>query len=210
MKKPFNRPNATGTFDAKTNMGTLNFVDDKNFKLEYVPKDRMIYFNGRKSGIKWRKQGEAPTKEAKADAYGKFVNIRDGRALDVSGAKDNEGQAVIVHKGHNGLNQKWKVVYVDKSKKEATSGFSEEWGMHINRPFVLRSRMYFHRVMQCHGAVHMRLNRYKGNKALDQQFFFDMKTKTIQSQQWKNRSLEIHSNGNHIYTYMKPTNSRWW
>jgi hypothetical protein len=36
-----------------------------------------------------------------------FVNIQDGRALDVYQGKDEEGQKVSVYKAHNGKNQKW-------------------------------------------------------------------------------------------------------
>jgi hypothetical protein len=60
-------------------------------------------------------------------------------ALDVYQGKDVEAQKVIVWKKHNGANQRWRVVYVDKSKKEATSGFSKEWGFYINRPLYFRS-----------------------------------------------------------------------
>jgi uncharacterized cupin superfamily protein len=37
----------------------------------------------------------------------RFCNVKDGRCLDVSGNKDAEGQAVIVHKSHGGTNQRW-------------------------------------------------------------------------------------------------------
>jgi hypothetical protein len=46
-----------------------------------------------------------------------FLNIRDGRALDVSGGADKEGQPVIVHGKHGRTNQKWNVVYLDKADK---------------------------------------------------------------------------------------------
>ena len=41
------------------------------------------------------------------DLEGHFINWQNGKAIDVSGGKDVEGQAVIVWNKHNGSNQKW-------------------------------------------------------------------------------------------------------
>jgi len=66
-----------------------------------------------------------------------FMNIQNGKALDVHGGRDEEGRKAIVWNRHNGANQKWKVIYLDEAKKVATKGESEEFGFHINRPFYL-------------------------------------------------------------------------
>jgi len=42
-----------------------------------------------------------------------FVNIQNGKCLDVNGAKDEEGQPVIVWNKHGGANQRWKIKYLD-------------------------------------------------------------------------------------------------
>jgi hypothetical protein len=48
-----------------------------------------------------------------------FVNfIKTNKALDVYQGKDVEGQQVIVWNKHNGWNQRWRVIYTDKSTKE--------------------------------------------------------------------------------------------
>jgi diphthamide synthase (EF-2-diphthine--ammonia ligase) len=47
--------------------------------------------------------------------------------------------AVIASAATNGLNQKWKVIYMDKAAKTETKGLNEEFGFHINRPFYLVS-----------------------------------------------------------------------
>jgi hypothetical protein len=85
--------------------------------------------------------------------------------LDVSGGKDAEGQAIIVHNSHNGANQKWKVLYTDKAKV-ATSGVSKTSGFRINVPFFIVSRLPMSRVAECVGANNMVLKRYvKGRNA---------------------------------------------
>jgi hypothetical protein len=89
-----------------------------------------------------------------------FVNIRDKRCLDVSGNKDVEGQAVIAHKMHNGKNQQWNVLYLDKANKTRTDGFNEDFGWEINRPFYMVSRLPMRRVIEAVGANNMVIKRY--------------------------------------------------
>jgi hypothetical protein len=91
---------------------------------------------------------------------GHFINFRNGKALDVSGGKDEEGRPVIVWNKHNGANQKWRVVYLDEAEKEPTKGLHEDFGFHINRPFYLKSRMLFGRVAELVGASNIVLKRY--------------------------------------------------
>jgi hypothetical protein len=52
---------------------------------------------------------------------------------------DQEGQAITVNNFTNGVNQRWRVVYLDKADKVETKGLNEEFGFHINRPFYLVS-----------------------------------------------------------------------
>ena len=138
-----------------------------------------------------------------------FVNVQNRKVLDVSGGKDLEGQAVIVHNSHNGKNQKWKVLYTDQAKV-ATSGTSKTSGFRINVPFFIVSRLPMKRVAECVGANNMVLRRYvKGRKA--QKFVFNEKDKTIRSNQWKNYALEIQSNGGSSnLRFTSSINSRWW
>jgi hypothetical protein len=100
-------------------------------------------------------------------------------------------------------------VYVDKATKEKVTGYQSRYGFYINRRFYIRSRMPMRRVVECISANNLVIKRYaKGRTA--QQFFFDMRSKTIKSQQWKNRSMEIQSNGRSSNLRMTTTNSRWW
>jgi len=56
----------------------------------------------------------------------------------------------------------------------------------------------------------MHLNRWVKNRN-DQLFWFDEKTKTVRSQQWKNYAMERYSNGGHPYMRANSSvKSRWW
>jgi hypothetical protein len=65
------------------------------------------------------------------------------------------------------------------------------------------------RVVECISANNLVIRRYvKGRTA--QRFWFDNVSKTIKSQHWKNRSMDIQSNGGSSNLRMTTTNSRWW
>jgi hypothetical protein len=52
---------------------------------------------------------------------------------------------------HNGANQRWTILYVDKAPKMQTKGMNEKFGFHVNRPFYLISRMPMRRVASASG-----------------------------------------------------------
>jgi len=136
-----------------------------------------------------------------------FVNVgKDEKVLDAQ--KDVEGQAVIVNESNDVKSQEWNVVYLDKAAKDPTKGLNKEFGFHINRPFYMVSRLPFHRVIETINSTSMQQRRYVKGR-VGQQFFFDQKSKTIMSQQYKNRSWDLPQNSKtafRIYT----TNSRKW
>jgi hypothetical protein len=139
-----------------------------------------------------------------------FQNIQNSKVIDVTGGKDAEGQAVIVHGKHGKANQKWNVLYVDKAKPVPTKGFSEEFGFHINRPFYMVSRLPMKRVAECIGASDVRLRRYISGRK-EQQFWFNNVSKTVHSNHWKNYIMEIPGNGAQNSLRMTSTiSSRWW
>ena len=118
--------------------------------------------------------------------------------------------AVSVHDRHNGANQRWKVLYLDKKAKTETKGLNEEFGFHINRPFYIVSELPMNRVAECVGANNVTLKRWRKN-VLGQQYYFDEVTKTIRSQTWKNYAMEIQSNGASANLHFtSDINSRWW
>jgi hypothetical protein len=142
-----------------------------------------------------------------------FVNPTNSKVLEIKDNKDEEGQALIVN-SRNGdnkknANQRWKVIYLDKAEAIRTKGFNKEYGMHINRPFYLRSRMPMQRVAECHGANNVWLKRWRKNTNA-QQWYFDEVSKTIKNNHWKSHSLDIQSNGGSSNIRCTTTNSRWW
>jgi hypothetical protein len=139
-----------------------------------------------------------------------FCNIQNKKCLDIYQKTDKEGQDVNVEGRTDNENQQWNVVYLDKAKPEPTKGLNKEFGMHINRPFYLVSRLPMRRVAEMVGASNIVLKRWTKNRAA-QQFWFDQKTKTIRSNQWKNYIIEIQSNGkSNNLRATASINSRWW
>jgi hypothetical protein len=138
-----------------------------------------------------------------------FVNIQNKKVLDVHGGKDAEGQKVIVWGRHNRLNQRWRIVYLDKSKKQRTKGLNANFGFYINRPFYLRSRLPMKRVAEVVGSD-VRLRRYTTSRVRQQTFKFDQVSKTVKSEYHKSYSLNIHNNGRAAGLRVTTTNSRWW
>jgi hypothetical protein len=65
------------------------------------------------------------------------------------------------------------------------------------------------RVIECIGGGNVVIKRYTKGR-VGQQFYFDGVSKTVKSQQWKDRSLDIQSNGGSSNLRMTTTNSRWW
>ena len=138
-----------------------------------------------------------------------FTNIQNKKCLDVHGGKDEEGRKVIVWNKHNGANQRWTVVYVDTVKAQ-TKGLNKDFGFHVNRPFYIRSRLVMKRVVQCHGASTIKLNRYV-KTTVAQQWYFDAVSKTVRSNHWKNYAMQIPGNGGQNELSMTSgINSRWW
>jgi hypothetical protein len=54
------------------------------------------------------------------EGEGAFENIQNGKRLDVSGGRDEEGRNVQVYKKNGTPAQKWKLVYADKAEKFKT------------------------------------------------------------------------------------------
>ena len=104
------------------------------------------------------------------------------------------------------------MIYVDEGIDGflPTSGLDPGSGYYINRPFYFVSRLPMRRVAECIGANNMVIKRYaKGRTA--QQFYYDIKTRTVRSQQWKNYAMEIQSNGGSSNLRMTSSiNSNWW
>jgi hypothetical protein len=129
--------------------------------------------------------------------------------MDVSGGRDREGNNVQAWRKNNSAAQKWTIVYQDKAGRSKSRGMNKRVGLEINRPFYIQSRMPMKRVVEAWGANWLVIRDYVKDKR-GQQFFFDEKSKTIKSQQWQDRSIDIHSNGRNYHLKVSGTNSRWW
>jgi hypothetical protein len=107
--------------------------------------------------------------------------------------------------------QRWNIVYLDGKDKTRTEGLNKEVGMQIGKPFYLRSKMMFGRVVSYNGSnPYLRLQRHRKGD-LGQQFFFDEKSRTIKSMKVKTRGLSIVSRGRGRRAYMhQKVASRWW
>jgi hypothetical protein len=145
------------------------------------------------------------------ETKGVFYSLEDNnRCVGVEGAKDEEGTNLQIGACNGSAAQKWKLIYQDKAEKTRTEGLNKDFGIEINRPFFLVTKMDSERIVECQGASALRLKRAAPlRNNLAQHFFFDEVSKTIKSQQWKDRSLTIQNNGRSNNLYMSPTNSRW-
>jgi len=89
--------------------------------------------------------------------------MQNNKALDVTGGKDVEGQAVIVWNKHNGANQRWKIIYTDKADKPVAKGMNKDFGFEVNRPFYIVSRMPMNRVIEWPGSGNVLIRQYVAN-----------------------------------------------
>jgi len=75
------------------------------------------------------------------DVYWKYdgqyiVHTVSEEVLELRDLKDTEEQNLFVGKRGNGLNQKWKIVYLD-SVTEQTKGLNKYFNFYVNRPFLI-------------------------------------------------------------------------
>ena len=89
-----------------------------------------------------------------------------------------------------------------------TTGLQSEFGFHIGRPFYIITAMGSGRAIEVTGGRNLVLKTKKFNHVA-QQFFFDNKTKTLKSQQYKDRSIDIQNAGASSNLQIWTTNGRW-
>lgn len=199
IKTPNGRKSQEWYFDQKSR--TIRSMYRKNWSWDIQGAGRSSNMQAYNTNSKWFQL-------FKFDGSNTFFNIYNDKVLDVAGGRDEEGNNVQVWRRNKSKAQQWKLIYVDKAKKPSTKGFDKDYGMERNRPFYLISKLPMERVVECWGASNIILSDLVNGK-LGQQFFYDGVSKTIKSQQWKDRSLTIQSNGRSANLYMTTTNSRW-
>ena len=103
-----------------------------------------------------------------------------GKIMDVSGGVDAENRNIIMYKRHNGLNQQFDLIYVDKYEDEPTKGqLNKEYGLVVERPFYIVSQMNSHRYLEVINNRNLVIKTANGNKG--QVWWFDQKSKTIKT-----------------------------
>ena len=80
------------------------------------------------------------------------------KVLDVAGGKDAEATNVQVWKKNGSKAQSWKLTYVKDAPKIQTKGLNKSFGLEIERPFFIVSKMWMNRVVECHSANNLSLN----------------------------------------------------
>lgn len=136
------------------------------------------------------------------------MNVQNGLVVDVAGNRDAEGQNVQVWHRHNGVNQQWRIAYVDQTK--GGFGLDPNYGLFINRPFYFISALKGKRVAEVDSAGMLQISEMKRGKK-SQIFKLDGKSKTIVSTQWTDKSLNINHDGKSPDIQLKPTNGgKWW
>jgi hypothetical protein len=87
----------------------------------------------------------------------------------------------------------------------------KEFGMELERPFYLRTKLEtgrIWRVVTAQKGDNLTLNQFKRNSE-NQQFFLDAETKTLKSVADKTKSWDIESKGKSRNVRLDTTNARW-
>ena len=108
---------------------------------------------------------------------------------------------------HNGANQRWRVLYLDKMGKIPKQGRNSKFGFYINRPFYIMSRMPMRRVVEVVGGRNVVIKQARNRNT--QKFTFDQVSKTIKSWAYKHKSFDIQNSGRSSNLQVATTNSRW-
>jgi len=122
---------------------------------------------------------------------GAIVNIKDGRAMDVSGNRDRDGQNVIMFKRHNALNQQWDIIYLDALEAPLKDGeWWADWGMYVGKEFSIVSKMPSQRYLDVR-ENNVVINKRSGRSS--QKWVFDYGSRTIMNVATK-KSLNFYNN----------------
>ena len=114
---------------------------------------------------------------------------------------------------HDGLSQRWKVLYTDQVVIQK-SGLNRDFGFHVNRPFMIFSKMYMRRALEVVGEesktnIVLNARPYPAGDRLSKAWYSDSATKTIRSIAFKDQSLTIRDGGQSDDLQVDTTNARW-
>jgi hypothetical protein len=142
------------------------------------------------------------------DVRGGFIVNEKGKVMDVSGGRDTENNSVIIWRKHGKINQQFDIVYVDEWKGEPQKGeLNEEFGLYVERPFYIVSRLKEHRFLDLLDNRRMAIKTRNGRTS--QVWYFHQQSLTIRSKM-NNQSWDIKSSGRTNEMQIWSTNSGWW
>jgi hypothetical protein len=137
---------------------------------------------------------------------GAIVNIKDGRAMDVSGNVDRDNQNVIMFKRRNTLNQQWDIVYLDALEAPLKNGeWWADWGMYVGKEFSIVSKMPGARYLDVR-ENNVVINQRSGKPT--QKWTFDYTSRTIINVATK-KSLNLYNKTVDVRSTTSEWNQLW-
>jgi len=136
-----------------------------------------------------------------------YIFNERGKHVEVQSNRDVENQNVALGNKNGGLNQQWEVVYADELVIEYKKGeLNPDFGLYVEREFSVLTKMQSGRYMDVinHSVV---IKTRNGNSS--QKWYFDQKTKTVKSVMNKNKSWNIHNNGQNRDLSIHKTSGQW-
>jgi hypothetical protein len=127
--------------------------------------------------------------------------------MDVSGAKDNENQNVLMWNKHGKLNQQWDLVFVDEWKTYQKGELNNEFGLYVERDFHILTELSSHRYLSIANGKDMMIKTPNGFKS--QIWYFHQDSLTIRTRE-NNRSWDIKNSGRTNNMQVWTTNSGWY
>jgi hypothetical protein len=144
--------------------------------IEYLPSGHLMVDTAQGNNNKWY-----------AVVYGNHDS--EGRQVYRENTKKTSGDNIY---------QLWDIVYSDVAQ-DLTKGYAEEWGMHINRPFLIQSEFgegRFLDLVSNRGVIKTR------NGRPTQVFRFDMQYRTLKSKGYSttwSHSLDMRNQWMYVY-----------
>jgi hypothetical protein len=111
------------------------------------------------------------------------LNSHNDKALDIYQNIEFEGQNLIFSDKHDGINQKWRVIYTDKAPTlpPKTGEFVPEWGFKNNKDFHIISALPSRRYLSVIDNYQIVIKTSNGSNG--QKWFFNYAQRSITSRQ---------------------------
>jgi hypothetical protein len=120
---------------------------------------------------------------------GAYVTNERGKVLEVSGAKDNENQNIIVNNKKGQVHQRWKVIYADEYPREPIKGeLNKKFGLYVERDFHVVTALKSGRYLDLINNRNFVIKTSNGRRS--QVWYFDQKSLTIKTR-YNNQSWDI-------------------